>query len=248
MTLPKPPRIIGHRGARSSAPENTLVSIRQAHKEGASWVEFDVKLTADGHAVLIHDETLDRTTNGRGALARTTLADLKTLDAGGKFGAQFAGERVPTLEEALALMAGLAMGFNLEIKPCQGRERETAEVAVRVVREYWPRHLPVPIFSSFRAESLRAARAAGEEFPRGYLVERLPADWAREAAELGCSFVHPGQRWLGRNQADSVKQAGYPMLVWTVNEVARGRELLEWGADALITDAPAMLAAGLPAL
>jgi glycerophosphoryl diester phosphodiesterase len=245
---PAVPRIIGHRGARASAPENTLASIRQAHREGAAWVEFDVKLTADGRAILMHDETLDRTTTGRGPVARATLAEIRALDAGVRFSAQFAGERVPTLEEALALLASLFMGFNLEIKPCKGRERETAETGVRVVREQWPRHLPVPIISSFQAESLRAARAAAEELPLGYLVERLPRDWAREAAGLGCRFVHPGQRWLTRRQAEAVKSAGYPLLVWTVNDVARARELLEWGADALITDAPATLAAGLSSL
>jgi glycerophosphoryl diester phosphodiesterase len=244
-SLPVPPRIIGHRGAKASAPENTLVSIRQAHHEGANWVEFDVKLTADGHAILIHDETLDRTTTGRGAVARATLAEIKALDAGRKFGAQFAGECVPTLAEALALMASLSMGFNLEIKPCKGRERETAETAVRVVRAHWPGHLQMPIFSSFQAESLRAARAASEDYPLGYLVESLPGDWAREAADLGCSFVHPGQRWLTRRQAEAVKAAGYPLLVWTVNDIARARELFDWGADALITDVPGALVAGL---
>ncbi len=237
------PRLIGHRGARMTAPENTLSGIRQAHVEGATWVEFDVKLTADGVPVLIHDETVDRTTDGSGAVADMSLARIKQLDAGTPFDAAFAGERVPTLVDALALMASLGMGFNLEVKPCPGRERETALVALDTVRKHWTG--PTPIFSSFKAASLAAVRDAGPEMPRGYLAEALGPDWLAEARTLGCRFAHPGHRHLTREQVAAAKAAGFPVLAWTVNDAARGRELLSWGVDSLITDCPAALARGL---
>ena len=104
------PRLIGHRGAAAAAPENTLASLRKAKELGASWVEFDVKLTRDGCPVLIHDERLERTTSGRGEVALTTLEELQKLDAGGWFAPAFRGERVPTLEAALALCAELGLG------------------------------------------------------------------------------------------------------------------------------------------
>ncbi len=239
------PRVIGHRGARASAPENTLAGIRRAHAEGASWVEFDVKLTADGHPILMHDETLDRTTDGRGPVAARTLAEVSQLDAGGRFAPGFRGERVPTLGQALDLLASLGMGFNLEIKPCPGREAETAEAALGVLARRWPTNRPVPVISSFKVLSLMAARAASPDLPLGYLTEELAPDWADGVAVLGCRTVHPNWRNLTRAQVEAVKAAGYPLLVWTVNEPARARELIAWGADSLITDCPALIAAAL---
>ena len=169
------PRLLAHRGGGALAPENTLAGLRLAARLGYAGVEFDVKLTADGHPILMHDPTLERTTDGKGKVAETTLAAIRALDAGSWFGGRFAGEKVPTLEEALEVMSGLAMGFNLEIKPCPGREAETAQAAAACVRQRWPRYLPQPIFSSFKAEALAAARAAAPEIPRGFLFERLPA-------------------------------------------------------------------------
>lgn len=239
------PKLIGHRGARATAPENTLAGIRQARREGVDWIEFDAKLTGDGQVVLIHDETVDRTTDGRGAVREMTLAQIQRLDAGSKLGPQWRGEQIPTLKEALQLMVELGMGFNIEIKPCPGREAETARAALDVLDSHWPARSPQPIVSSFAALSLAAARDHAPARARGYLIERLPPDWKHEAERLKCAAVHADTRSLTRDQAASVKAAGYPLIVWTVNDAVRGRELLSWGVDSLITDTPATLAAGL---
>jgi glycerophosphoryl diester phosphodiesterase len=243
----KLPRIIGHRGAKTNAPENTLAGIRRAHEEGATWIEFDVKLTKDRVAVLIHDETLDRTTTGRGAVRELPLEAIRRVDAGCPkvFGETFKGERVPTLVEALELMAALSMGFNLEIKPCPGRERETAIVAVDVVRKHWPRGAPTPILSSFKLASLEAAAEAAPALPRGYLAEQLGPSWREEARRLACTTIHPGHRGLTRAQVQQAQAGRYPLLVWTVNDPARARELVAWGVDSLITDSPAAIAAAI---
>src|SRR5712692_9179692 len=114
------PRVIGHRGAAASAPENTLAGLRRAKALGCAWVEFDVRLTGDGALVLCHDPSLDRTTSGTGAVSAQSLAAIRDCDAGSWFAPAFAGERVPTLEEVLLLAAELDLGTNIEIKSDRG--------------------------------------------------------------------------------------------------------------------------------
>lgn len=239
------PRLIAHRGAKANAPENTLAAFARAREEGALWVEFDVKLTADGVPVVIHDEMLERTTDGRGAVRSTSLAALKRLDAGAWFAPAFRGERVPTLVEALDLFARLDMGFNLEIKPCPGREVETARTTIAVLDAHWPANRPAPVLSSFKAEALAAVRDLAPRYALGYLAEKLGQGWIEAAQRLGCKTVHPGWHSLTEKQIGAAKAAGFPLLVWTVNEPARARQLLAWGVDALITDNPGDLAAAI---
>jgi glycerophosphoryl diester phosphodiesterase len=239
------PRLIGHRGAKASAPENTLPAIAEAHRQGATWIEFDAKLTKDGVPILMHDETLNRTTSGKGNVADHTLARIGELDAGAWFGPEFAGTKIPTLEEAVALMAKLGMGFNIEIKPCPGREAETARIACALVDRLWPKSAPMPIVSSFKRESLEAAKVSFPHLPRGYLAEALTGDWLAEAKALDCATIHPGWMKLTRPLVRAAKEKGYPLLVWTVNEPARARELIGWGVDAIITDKPGKIAAAI---
>jgi glycerophosphoryl diester phosphodiesterase len=243
----KIPTIIGHRGARTNAPENTLAGLRRAHQEGASWVEFDVKLTKDNVPVLIHDETLERTSNGRGAVRDLTLAAIKMVDAGcpAVFGSRFKGERIPTLEESLRLLLELGMGFNIEIKPCPGLERETSRVALAVVQRLWPASAPTPVVSSFKHASLEAARDAAPDMPRGYLAEKLEAGWVEHAKALGCATIHPGFKHLTADQVKLAKANGFPVLAWTVNDRVRAVELRRWGVDSLISDVPGDIAAAI---
>jgi glycerophosphoryl diester phosphodiesterase len=243
----KIPTIIGHRGARTNAPENTLAGLRRAHQEGATWVEFDVKLTKDGIPILIHDETLERTTNGRGPVRDLPLAAIKLVDAGCPqvFGGRFKGERIPTLEESLALLRELGMGFNIEIKPCPGLERETSRLALAVVQRVWPAQAPVPVVSSFKRASLEAARDVAPEMPRGYLAERLEPGWLDAAKALGCATIHPGFAHLTAPQVREAHAAGCPVLVWTVNDTARAVELRRWGVDSLISDVPGAIGAAI---
>jgi len=234
--LPELPRVIGHRGAAAVAPENTLASLRRAKELGAAWVEFDVKLTRDGAAVLIHDERLERTTDGRGEVARITLAELQKLDAGAWFNPSFAGERVPTLAEALALCGELGLGINVEIKPCPGHEAETARVAVETLLELWPEDRPAPLVSSFAPVCLAVARDLAPAVPRGYLASRLPARWRQQLDAYGCATLHLNDRRTSARQRAAVLAAGVPLLLYTVNDPRRARELLGTGVTALFTD------------
>lgn len=230
------PRVIGHRGAAGSAPENTLASITKARELGAAWIEFDVKLTSDRHAILMHDERLDRTTDGRGLVAATTLAEIKRLDAGSWFDPAFGGEPVPTFEEALELCAELGLGINVEIKPCRGREAATAAATMAVLDRLWPEQMPGPLISSFAPECLRIAREIAPERARAYLAGRLPLRWRTLMARDDCTTLHLDQRWVGARQRTAVVAAGVPLVLYTVNDRERARQHLDHGVTAVITD------------
>ena len=230
------PRVIGHRGACSEAPENTIASIRRAKQLGALWVEFDVKLTREGVPILMHDERLERTTSGRGRVADHTLAAIRELDAGAWFAPAFAGEAVPTLKEALATCAELGLGINVEIKPCPGREAETARITVETLLEHWPEDRPAPLISSFAPVCLAVARDLAPAVPRGYLAGSLPARWREQLDAYGCSTLHLNDRRTSARQRAAVLAAGVPLLLYTVNDPGRARELLGTGVKALFTD------------
>jgi len=232
------PVVIGHRGAAALAPENTLAGFRAAAAAGARWVEFDVKLSADGVAVLMHDATLERTTDGRGAVAAAPAAALAALDAGGWFGPGFRGERVPTLVEAIAELERLGLGANVEIKPCPGRAAATAGAVAEILAARWPGSLPAPLISSFEPECLAVARDAAPALPRGLLVDRLVPDWRAAVGVLGCASVNLGRRRASRAAIAAVLAAGLRLVVWTVNEAVEAARLVADGASAIITDRP----------
>ncbi len=225
------PRVIGHRGAAGHAPENTLASFRKAAELGAGWVEFDVMLTRDGHAVIFHDETLDRTTDGRGRVAETDLATLRELDAGD-------GETVPTLDETMAVLAELGLGANVEIKPTAGRVRETGEVAARILDAEWPASLPAPLISSFQEEALAAALAVAPNLPRAYVVDAIPRGWRGKLEALGCGALHCLHSRLTASRASRVIEAGYALRCFTVNDRARAETLFDWGVMSVFSDYP----------
>ena len=230
------PRIVAHRGGGALAPENTLAGIRKAAAMGFGGVEFDVMLSADKVPLLIHDETLDRTTSGQGSVAATPYARLASLDAGAWFGPEYRGERVPTFEQAGELCAQLGLWANVEIKPAPGLERETAIAVAKLALKLWGGASPAPLLSSFEPVSLEAARAAAPDFDRGYLTDRLGPGWDEAARALGCVSVHCDCKYLTRAQADEVRGAGFWLLCYTVNEPAIARRLFSWGIDAVFTD------------
>lgn len=238
-------RIIGHRGAKARAPENTLAGLRKAHELGATWVEFDVMLTADGVPILIHDETLQRTTTGRGSVAANSLKAIRELDAGIRFGAAFAGERVPTLEEAVDLVLALGLGANVEIKPSPGHEQATGEAVGQALLRRWPPERPRLLLSSFKRPALEAVQATAPTIPRGLLAGRLPSDWREAMQGLGCTTLHLDHARVTPASLAALAHEGVPVLLYTVNQVARARELLAAGATALFTDAPDTLIAAL---
>jgi len=230
------PRIVAHRGGGTLAPENTLAGMRKAKEMAYAGVEFDVMLAADATPILMHDETLERTTNGSGAIAETAYRDLQNLDAGGWFSREHAGEPVPSFERAGLLCVELGLWANVEIKPAKGFEVDTGRVAALLARELW-RGVPLqPLLSSFQPASLAAAMQAAPELPRGVLTERIPPDWEDWMHKLGCVSLHCDYRLLLPQQARAVRDAGYWLFCYTVNDPMIARVLFDWGVDAIVTD------------
>lgn len=236
--------VLGHRGAAIHAPENTLAGLRAAHALGADGVEFDVMLSRDGQAMLMHDETLERTTDGSGPVAARDWREIAGLDAGAWFDAKFAGEPVPTLESALDLAASLGLMVNVEIKPTAGSERQTGALVAAQVAALWPAAAPAPLLSSFQEASLAAARDAAPALELALLVWDFPGDWRSRADALGCRALHCNHERLSAAQAAAVVAAGYALRCYTVNEPARARQLAGWGASAVISDCPDRILAG----
>lgn len=232
------PAVIGHRGAAGHAPENTLAGLRMARDLGLRCVEFDVMLTAEGTPVLFHDETLKRTTGAAGRLADRPWKDLADLDAGTWFDARFAGERIPTLHQALAVLGAAGIGANVEIKPAKGQDASTGVITAKTLQEAWPATLPPPVVSSFSKRALLAAAEQAPEYRRALLVNTVPRDWLARLKAVGAAALHVGHQRLTEKQARAVIDAGYALRVYTVNDPAIAARLYAWGAESLFSDFP----------
>ena len=235
--------MIGHRGAAGCAPENTLAGLRKAKELGCRWAEFDVRLTADGQLILLHDERLERTTNGRGKAALLPLATVRRFDAGYRFGCAFRGEYVPTLAEAVEVLGELGMGANIELKAARARAAETGAAAVALLSQMWPPHLPPPLISSFVEEALSAARSCVPSIARGLLFRAVPRNWRLRAEKLGCSAIAADHRRLHPALVAEICEAGYPLLTYTVNDAARAAMLFSWGVTSVFSDVPYIICA-----
>ena len=223
------PRWIAHRGGGSLAPENTLAGIRLAAAMGFRAVEFDVMLNGDGSPFLIHDETLERTTDGHGLVSAMSDLDMQRLDAGN-------GEVVPPFVEAARLCRQLGLLANIEIKPAGGCEKVTAEVVARQALRCWQGESLLPLLSSFSQEALAVARDVAPELPRGVLFKSLPADWLDIVRRLGAVSVHCAADRLDEKLAREVVDREIPLLCYTVNTAAAAKRLFALGASSLFTD------------
>lgn len=242
------PRLFAHRGGGTLAPENTLAAIRLGQSLGYSAHEFDVKLSRDGVALLLHDPTLERTSNGIGRAADLDWAALRTLDAGSWHSAAFAGEPLASLEEAAWLLRSSGTLANVEIKPTPGTERETGEEVARQAAALWKDAAVPPLLSSFSFEALLAARAAAPALPRGWLTKQLAPDvWERLAA-LEAVSLHTDHRYFDAALVPRLHEAGYRVMLYTVNDADRAAQWLDAGVDGLFTDNLRQFAARFPAL
>jgi glycerophosphoryl diester phosphodiesterase len=217
------------------APENTLVAFETGARFGFKVAECDVKLSGDDVLFLLHDDTVDRTSNGHGAAVDLSYDAIASLDAGTWFDKRFAGEPMPTLAELSQTLERLGMLVNLEIKPSPGRETQTGTALAREAARLWRGRTP-PLLSSFSDDSLSAARDAVPDLPRGLLVTDVPADWHTRAARLECISIHVAHKSLDAGLVQAFKDAGLYVMAYTVNELSRARTLVEWGVDAICTD------------
>lgn len=234
-TWPRP-LWIAHRGGGAAAPENTLAAIRTGAAAGFRMVEFDVMLSRDGVPLLIHDETLERTTDGAGLVCEHDFADLQRLDAGSWHGPAFAGEGLPALEQALDLLLALNLDVNIEIKPARGFEQATGETAARLIAARWPAERRPPLLSSFDFPALDAARRVAPQLPRGLLFEEVPEDWRAQMQAHDAISLHCDHSRLSADRLRDIVAAGVPVLCYTVNDAARAAALVAAGVSGLFTD------------
>lgn len=234
------PPLIGHRGVAGLTPENTLAGLRRAAELGLRWVEIDARVSVDGRLMVMHDATLERTTNGRGRVAATTGDAMRRLDAGAWFAPEYAGEGVPDLAAAMGSAADLGLGVNIEIKAPRGAGAATATAVLAALGRLAPSPDRV-LVSSFDRPALAVFAAAASPWPLGLLLRRPPRNWRALARKLGVATINCDQRALTRRSVATLKSVGLPIIAFTVNDPARARALTRWGVDSLITDDPLAL-------
>ena len=230
------PRWVAHRGAGKLAPENTLAAFRFGASHGYRMFECDAKLSADGVVFLMHDATLDRTTNGHGIGGQQAWSALSQLDAGGWHSRAFAGEPLPTLENLARFCRANELLLNIEIKPTPGTERETGEVVAREAARLWQGAAVPPLLTSFQVDALKGAQAVQPELPRGLLLDTLWNGWLDPALSLGCQAIVCNHALWDAATVAQVHGAGLRSLSYTVNDDWAAQRLIDLGTDGIITD------------
>ncbi len=239
------PKVIGHRGAAGYAPENSLESIKTAADLGVKWIELDVKLTKDEVPIIFHDDSLDRTTNAHGNVKDMLFEDIKQLECGSWYGESFSGIAIPSLEEVIELLINLDLGLNLEIKACEGREVETAEVALDLLSHYWDNHDNL-LISSFSHVSLQTAMDVANDWHRGFLMEgEIPENWKDLADFLDVSTINIDGNKVTKEQVEEFMEFEKPILAYTINDPMKARELQRWGVDGFFSDTPDIIVENL---
>lgn len=223
--------LIGHRGVAAEAPENTLEGVREAARRGFRWVEIDTLPTGDGVAVVSHDDSLRRLFGADLEISGAPLGRVRESAAA-----------LPTLAELLELSAGLGLGVNVEIKPGPRTDRANVGRIMGTVARHDPARIVV---SSFSAEVLGHVRARAPDARLALVMATLRPGWRREAERLGAGNIHLGREGAcGDGSCERVKDEGYGLYVFTVNDTGTCRKLRERGADGVFTDTSALMACG----
>jgi glycerophosphoryl diester phosphodiesterase len=236
--FPKP-ILLAHRGDLAHAPENTLPSFRQAIEKGADGVELDAKLTSDGHVIVFHDTTVDRTTNGSGKVASFSLERIRSLDAGSWFHENFKGTQVPLLEEVFETV-GPDRLINIELTNYSTPRDGLADKVCELIKHHG--NQKQILFSSFFSSNLKRSAQLLPEVPRGLLaMPGIVGIWARS---FGFTFgeyqaLHPHISSVSREQVQRVHRLKRRVHVWTANQAEEIIKLRDWGVDAIFTDDPA---------
>lgn len=229
----KKPILEAHRGFSGRFPENTLRSFREAVAEGARSIELDIHASSDGQLIVMHDETVDRTTNGTGRIADLSLAQLKELDAGAWMGEAFRGTPIPTLDETLELTDASGVAFNVEVKRFGSPEQARKLVALL------ERHQPAPgafhVVSSFDADALLQVRAAGGRMPLCILGSKAD-EILKVAIEHHFEWMHSHFSTVTPSIVAAAHEAGIRVMIWTLNDATRYDEFVAMGVDKICTN------------
>ncbi len=227
---------IAHRGAGNLAPENTLAAFRLGAAHGWRMFECDAKLASDGVVFLLHDDTLERTTNGQGIAGDLPWSVLAQLDAGGWHSRRYAGEPIPTLEGVARFCLANQYLLDIEIKPTPGLDEPTGQAVATLAARLW-RDAPVaPLLSSFRPDALAGARRGAPQLPRGLLLDTLGDGWLDVARQLDCVAVICNHALWDAATVGQVHAAGLRALSYTVNDEWAAQRLIALGTDGIVSD------------
>ena len=229
------PSVIAHRGASADAPENTFAAIALAIKQGAKWIEVDVNISSDGELFIHHDDSLSRCTNGQGYLVGTSAKNLSELDAGSWFAPKYAGEKIPTLAQLTEFLLPHGTGVNLEIKATAGADITLARAVCEFIDQSWPEELPL-LASSFSVLALKEFRYQLPDHELGLLVCDVPDDWQDWMQEFQCDTLHCAASFVTPELCDDARDAGFPVLCYTVNDPEEASRLLDMGVTSVFTD------------
>lgn len=232
--------IYGHRGASGYAPENTLAALGLAVKQGAHGVEFDVQLTRDGELVVCHDWTVDRTTDGTGAIGDLTLSEIKNLDAGAWFSDDFKGERIPTFEEVLDLLPE-TFELNVEVKRQLADQRNIEAKVVETLERY--KRIDTVSVSSFNHSVIERVAKLNKTIKIGKLHDDPAIDIEKYIKEnkLNIYSQNLHQDYVVKALVDRLHMEGWKIFVWTVNDLDKAKALKAVGVDVIITNYPDMM-------
>ncbi|MFZ5827721.1 MAG: glycerophosphodiester phosphodiesterase [Bacillota bacterium] len=232
------PLRIAHRGAAGTHPENTMAAFRRAVEIGVDGIEFDVHRTMDGHLVVIHDASVERTTDGSGLVMAMTLEEVQALDAGAKKGPEFAGERVPTLRELIRSTSPEVFLF-LELKAGSVHYPGIEEELVALLKEEGA--MQRTQVSSFDHHALKRLHEIEPDLPLGMLFTANLLDPVALAREIGCEALHPAWEWVTEEMVEKAHAAGLKVNTWTVNHPFAIARVQVFGVDGIMSDYPELL-------
>lgn len=231
------PQWVAHRGGGKLAPENTVIAFKEGHKHGFSMAEFDVKLSSDGVPFLLHDDDLLRTTQIAGIASSKDMKSLEAINASNGY-ADFPVAPIPSLEQVAQYCLQENIAVNIEVKPTTGQDIETAKVVGKVALTLWKDAALPPLFSSFSVKSLATLQEVFPQSKRGLLIHEWTSDQdvLDQLKDLDCVSIHAPDESMTPERIALCHEHGIAVLVWTVNDMTRAQQLIDWGVEGIITD------------
>lgn len=230
------PEISGHRGASNRAPENTIAAINAAIEDGASWIEIDIQMTKDNRIVLMHDDTVDRTTNGSGRICDLTLEQIRTLDAGSWFDASFQGEKIPLLQEVMDVVRD-RVKLNIEIKHGAFTNNQLNDLLSLIRQNEFEQ---LCILTSFQKSYIEYIHQLNPHLKVGWIIEFF-AEPVEKISSGFYQLVSLHHKLVRPEYVELFHNKGKLVHVWTVNEISEAQQMLHCGVDNIITNYPARL-------
>ncbi len=230
-------KIMAHRGLSSLAPENTLSALKLAAEQGYQWVEIDAIALGDGTIVMWHDNSVDRCSDGTGAMSEHNAQSIQSLDCGSWFSKDYQGEKMATIEEAIKLIQSLGLGLNLEFKLYENSPETVVAPVLEVLNKHW-KDFDKLIISSFDLAALEYCYQQQPQLQLGRLYDAISDNWQAEMQSINAVSCHCSYKHLKAQQVSDIKAAGYEVYCYTPNEPKDVKDHWKWGVNAMITDYP----------